>query len=535
MPAGDEENVVIVGGGPVGLLLAGELMLAGVRPVVLEQLPERSTAYKANALIGQVVRFLDHRGLYRSLGGRGDRPQPAAAFLFGALPLDLSGLDGNPLHGLQIRQELLESSLEQWARDLGVEIRRGHRLRELRQDDDAVTVRVQGPGGGYQLRAGYLVGCDGARSEVRRTIGVPFTGHTDPNVVSRAAHVTVPGSSVDAETAEIVLPDGDRIGLYAWHRTERGTYVVVPHGPGVSMVSVIEWDGPPVADEIPAGVEEVRASLCRVLGRELALAAPATAGPHLLRRRYAANARIADSYRRGRVFLAGDAAHVHPAVGAPGLNLGLQDAANLGWKLAAQVHGRASPGLLDSYQAERRPAAERVTMQTQAQLALMAPGPAVTALRQVVTELLENPAVTGQLADLLAGADVRYLMHPGPPHALTGRFAPDLTLRVGSSDTRLAELLRPGRPLLVDLTGGGRLAAPTGPWRDRVDLVTGHAPASPADALLVRPDGYVAWAGGADGDDLLIAALETWFGAPQRHHPPAGALPPGADDSVGRD
>ncbi|WP_084261475.1 FAD-dependent monooxygenase [Micromonospora rifamycinica] len=537
MLADVQENVdvLIVGGGPVGLLLAAELVLAGVQPVVLEQLPERSTAYRANALIGQVVRFLDHRGLYRSLGGRGDRPQPAAAFLFGALPLKLSGIAENPLYGLQIPQERLESSLEQWARDLGVDVRRGHRLRELHQDDTAVTVQVQGPDGGYQVRARYLVGCDGARSEVRHGIGVPFSGSTDPSVVSRAAHVTVPGSSIDTATATIVLPDGDRIGMYAWHRTERGAYVVVPHGPGVSMVSVIEWDGPPATDDIPVSIGEVRASLHRVLGRDLPLAAPATAGPHLLRRRYAANARVADQYRRDRVFLAGDAAHVHPAVGAPGLNLGLQDAANLGWKLAAQVHGWAPSGLLDSYQAERRPAAERVTMQTRAQLALMAPGSAVTALRQVVAELLDNPVVTGQLADLLAGSDVRYRMHPGTPHALTGRFAPDLALRIGSRDTRLAELLRPGRPLLVDLTGVGGLAELTEPWRDRIAFVTGHAPAPPADALLVRPDGYVAWARGPDGDDDLLAAVETWFGDPRGHRPPAGAPPPPPDGGTDPD
>ncbi|TWJ28422.1 FAD binding domain-containing protein [Micromonospora sagamiensis] len=244
---------------------------------------------------------------------------------------------------------------------------------------------------------------------------------------------------------------------------------------------------------------------------------PTTPGPHLLRRRYAANTRIATSYRHGRVFLAGDAAHVHPAVGAPGLNLGLQDAANLGWKLAAQVYGWAPPGLLDSYHTERHPAAERVTMHTQAQLALMSPGPAITALRQVVTELLETPGVTGQITDLLAGSDVRYRMHAGAPHALTGRFAPDLALHVGTRATRLAELMRPGRPLLVDLTDGSHLADLSNAWRDRVDLVTARATTpSSADALLVRPDGYVAWALGPDGTDGLPEALATWFGRPQR-------------------
>lgn len=507
-------DVIIVGAGPVGLMLASELMLAGVRPVVLEQLSEPSTAYKANALIGQVVRFLDHRGLYQPSGGRGDRPQPAPAFLFGALPLNLSGLPDNPLYGLQIRQARLESLLEQRAVELGVDLRRRHVFQQLRQEDDAVTVQVEGPDGGYEMHTNYLVGCDGAGSAVRKKIGVSFSGVTDPSVISRAAHLAMPGSSISTETAELALPSGDRIGLYAWHRTERGAYVVVPNRPGVVMVSVIEWNGPPIADEIPVSIDEVRASLHRVLGQDLPLTSPTTPGTHLLRRRYAANTRIAASYRHDRVFLAGDAAHVHPAVGAPGLNLGLQDAANLGWKLAAQIHGWAPEGLLDSYQAERHPAAERVTMQTQAQLALMSPGPTITALRQVVAELLETPAVTGQITDLLAGSDVRYQMHHGTPHTLTGRFAPELDLRVGSHDTRLAELMRPGRPLLVNLTDSTHLADLTDAWRDRVDLVTAHATTPPAGALLIRPDGYVAWALGPNGTDDLLDALATWFGEP---------------------
>ena len=514
-------DVTIVGGGPVGLMLAAELILAGVRPVVLEQMTEPSTEPKANALIGQVVRFLDHRGLYQPLGGPGDRPQPAPAFLFGALPLNLSGLADNPLYGLQIRQAHLERLLEQRALHLGVDLRRGHRLRELHQDDNGTTVQVHGPDGHYEMRTRYLVGCDGAGSAVRKQIGVPFAGSTDPSVISRAAHLAVPPAAISTSTAELALPSGDRIGLYAWHRTAHGAYAVVPHQPGMVMVSVIEWHGPPITDETPVSIDELLASLNRVLGQDLPLTAPTTPGPHLLRRRYAANTRIATSYRHDRVFLAGDAAHVHPAVGAPGLNLGLQDAANLGWKLAAQINGWAPPGLLDSYHTERQPAAERVTMHTQAQLALMSPGTAITALRQVVAELLETPGATGQITDLLAGSDLRYRMHPGAPHALTGRFAPDLTLQVGTRATRLAELMRPGRPLLVNLTDSSHLTDLTDAWRDRVDLVTAHPTTpQPADALLVRPDGYIAWALGPDGTDNLPEALATWFGEPHRQEPP---------------
>jgi 2-polyprenyl-6-methoxyphenol hydroxylase-like FAD-dependent oxidoreductase len=467
--------------------------------------------------------------LYQSFGGQGDRPQPAPAFLFGALPLKLSGLADNPLYGLQIRQAHLEALLEQRALHLGVDLRRGHQLRQLRQDDQGVTVQVQGPDGCYELRSRYLVGCDGAGSAVRKEAGLPFAGFTDPSVISRAAHAAVAPSSVSTSTAELALPSGDRIGLYAWHRTERGAYAVVPHAPGVVMVSVIEWNGPPITDETPVSIDELRASLNRVLGQDLPLTAPTTPGPHLLRRRYAANTRVATSYRHDRLFLAGDAAHVHPAVGAPGLNLGLQDAANLGWKLAAQVHGWAPPGLLDSYDTERHPAAERVTMHSQAQLALMSPGPAITALRQVVAELLETPSVTRQITDLLAGSDVRYRMHPGTPHALTGRFAPDLDLRIGARATRLAELMHPGRPLLVNLTDSSHLADLTDAWRDRVDLVTAHTPTPrPADALIVRPDGYVAWALDSNGTDDLLDALATWFGAPHpvAHMPDRGPQRP---------
>jgi hypothetical protein len=214
------------------------------------------------------------------------------------------------------------------------------------------------------------------------------------------------------------------------------------------------------------------------------------------------------------VFLVGDAAHVHSAIGGPGLNLGMQDVLNLGWKLAAAVHGWAPAGLLDTYEIERRPAGERVIMHTRAQSALLSPGPNTTALRALLTELLGDTTTVRRFADLMAGADLHYpARFDGPVHPLTGRWAPDLPLLVDGRETRLAELLRAARPVLLDLAGRADLAAAATGFADRVDLVTATTPEPPADALLVRPDGYVAWSGEHDGAGLR-RALQAWFGAP---------------------
>lgn len=256
---------------------------------------------------------------------------------------------------------------------------------------------------------------------------------------------------------------------------------------------------------------ELEASVERVVGEHVALSPPPSGAPTLLRRIKGRNTRLAEHYRDRRVFLAGDAAHVHAASGGPGLNLGLQDAANLGWKLAAQLRGWAPDALLDSYETERRALGERVFMQTQSQTALMAPGSDVTALRELFTEMLTRQETVRQLAGLMAGSDVRYDMGDAEPAEATGWFAPNLDLSTEDGrQLRLAELCRDGRPLLLDLSGD--LADAVAPWSDRVVRVAARTDNPPAAALLIRPDGYVAWAGAQP--DGLRAALGRWLGQP---------------------
>ncbi|MET8142359.1 FAD-dependent monooxygenase [Sphaerisporangium sp. NPDC005288] len=524
-------DVVIAGAGPNGLMLACELSLAGVRPLVLERLTERAQEGKANGLVGQVVRMLDRRGLYERLGGS-PPPKPQPGFVFGAMPLHLHLLAerDNPLYILQVPQREAERVLEERATELGVEIRRGHELTGVSQDDDGVTVEISGPDGAYRLTARYLVGADGGRSAVRKLSGIGFPGVTKDDTTSRTAHVSVPETIIDRATGGLDLPGyGAVIPPFMHHRTERGMFAYAPFPTGTIMTTA-EWE--PEAREdatAPLTLEELRASLRRVLGVDVPFGPPRGEGPHMLRRLTGGNTRLADRFRDRRVLLAGDAAHVHSAIGGPGLNLGLQDTINLGWKLAAEIQGWAPPGLLDSYEAERRPAAERVIMHTRAQSALIAPGGDVTSLRELFGELLRDPGAVRHIAATMAGADVRYDMGgEGEAHPLVGGWAPDLTLDTGAGPVRLAELTASARPLLLDLTEDGSLAAELSGWRDRVDAVAGR-PAGPPEgdagatapvtALLLRPDCYVAWATGAarPGDQdrrALRAALSRWFGAP---------------------
>ena len=503
-------EVVIAGAGPNGLMLACELSLAGVHPIVLERLPERSEEPRANGLVGQVVRMLDRRGLYERLKGDLVPPAPVPAFTFGALPLELSGLDDNPLYILGVPQRRIEEVLQERALELGVEIRRGHELTNLSQTAEAVTVEVSGPDRSYELQARYLVGADGGRSLTRKLAGIDFPGVTTNTMVSRTANAVVPPELVDPATGALVVPEYGVIPPFMHHRNERGMFVFAQFPGRAPLVSTGEWDVPA---EGPMTFEELRESVRRVLGVDLSLAEPEGDGPHLLRRVVGGNSRLADRFREGRVLLVGDAAHVHSAMGGPGLNLGLQDTINLGWKLAAEIQGWAPVGLLDSYEAERRPVGDRVVMQTRAQSALVAPGSEVTALRTLFLELLAKPENVRHIAALMSGADIRYA---GGPHPLVGQWAPDmlLTLTDGADSVRLAELTRTARPLLFDFTPDAVFARQFG--TDRVQTITAQlqTPDLPI-ALLLRPDGYVAWAAEVDGPEereALRIALARWFG-----------------------
>jgi 2-polyprenyl-6-methoxyphenol hydroxylase-like FAD-dependent oxidoreductase len=499
------EDVVIAGAGPNGLMLACELALAGVSPVVLDQDAGPTSEPKANGLVGQVIRLLDMRGLYHAFGGADGPPVPVPAWMFAAMTANFLAVADNPMHALLLAQPRLVRLLEKRARDLGVDVRWGHEFTGLEQTANGVTVAVRSAGRGYELDARYLVGADGGRSLVRKAVGIDFPGSTS-ETVTRIADVHLPDELRSAD-GEYAVPGLGTLSR-GHQRHDRGGYVFFQVPDGRTMFAITEA-GRLAPDAPPMSVADLRESTKRVLGVDIPFEPPQGPGPHALRRMDGLNTRLAQTYRAGNVLLLGDAAHVHSPMGGPGLNLGLQDTFNLGWKLAAEVAGWAPAGLLDTYESERRPVGERVMMQSLSQQALMAPGPEVGALRTLFGELLDKPEVRDHMAHLLAGSDVRYDV--GDSHPLSGRLVPELVLDDGR---RVAELLHDARPILIDLCGGAAASTADG-WTGRVDVVSGTIADSPLTAVLLRPDGYVAWA--SDDFDAaqtpnLLAALERWFG-----------------------
>ncbi|MFJ9892996.1 FAD-dependent monooxygenase [Streptomyces sp. NPDC091280] len=493
-------DVLVVGGGPVGMLLATELRISRVRAVVLEQLTERTPHSKAFGLHARSLESLDRRGLLERFRD-GARSWNNGHFAGLDAWVDFSALDSEHGYALLSEQTRTERLLEERAREVDTEIRRGHEVTAVRQDADGVEAEVTGPDGTYTLRARYAVGCDGGHSLVRRQAGIAFPGT---------------GGRVTARLGDVILPDRENAPM-GMERTERGLLFCVPLDDTYHRVSTFDFQA-----ERETGTEltldELTASLREIWGSDLGAHSPRWLSV------FTDSARQADRYRAGRILVAGDAAHTHFPVGGQGVNLGLQDALNLGWKLAADIHGWAPEGLLDSYDQERQAPARKVLANTRAQIALMNPDPYVTPLRELFTDLMRLDQVNLHLAQMLSGVTVRYDID-GPEHRLLGDFAKDLELVAedGTVSTLPGHLKR-ATGLLLDLTGHPEISqahekwSAGVSWAGRVRHVRATCAAEPELAgLLVRPDGYVAWAVDRNRPEASVreslgSALATWFG-----------------------
>ncbi|MFI6739213.1 FAD-dependent monooxygenase [Nonomuraea sp. NPDC050451] len=508
-----ETDVIIVGAGPTGLMLAAELRLAGVRPLVLERRPQRRDIPKAGGLGGQILELLRYRGLLERFQAACTDPVPAPRFPFGGVHLDFTQLADPPMHALPLPQQLLERLLDERADELGIDLRRGHEVTDVSQDDAVVTVDVRGPDGPYQVSARYLVGCDGARSRVRDWAGIDFPGTIYPEV-NRLAQVTLPDTVTVLGNGDLDVPGFGTIRA-GFTRTDHGLFGV-GSSPDSKVVSLytIEDETTEYDDDVPMTVTELQDSLRRVLGVNL----PVEEAMRLSR--FTFKARQAERYRQGRILLAGDAAHLFPATGVA-INAGMLDAVNLAWKLAADLHGWAPTGLLDTYHDERHLAGARTMLHTRAQVALRrGHDPAAEALREVFQELLADEQPLRRMGALVAGTDIRYPMPGSHHHALAGTFAPDLTLHTDQGITSVAELLHPARPILLDLADRPDLRRTARDWQDRVDIHTAKTDQRPADVLLIRPDAHIAWAATLDepadtAAPALREALSGWFGTPR--------------------
>jgi 2-polyprenyl-6-methoxyphenol hydroxylase-like FAD-dependent oxidoreductase len=504
-----EAEVVVAGGGPTGLWLACEVALADVRVVVLEKLAEPTGLSKALGLQSRSMEMLAYRGIL----DRFTAGNPSVPFLnFGMFPLDVRKLDFPHPHAIFIPQAQVEALLEARAKELGVDIRRGHDLAGFSQDEQSVRISVRTSCRDYEMIAQYLVGCDGGHSLVRKQLGIAFPG-VEPTVVGHMGDVKLEAAALEILKQNVPELGGREFGLA---RTKTGNFAIVPMGSNIYRVAAIEWDHEAANRDGPMTLQGLQAAIHRVIGIHLSIE------DIVWLSRATDSSRLVERYREGRVFLAGDAAHVHWAYGGKGLQTGVQDAGNLGWKLAAQVRGWAPPHLLDTYHAERHPVGQRLIKLSRAQEALARPGEHVTALRDLFVRLLAQEAVFRAIAEQLSDVDIRYDMgeKPAGAHPLLGGWAPDLTLHTSHGTTRVAELMSSGKGALIDLGDASSLRDVALGWVDRVEFTAGRCYQRPAnlEAMLVRPDGYVAWVrksddGSNEAEQALTAALEKWFGA----------------------
>jgi 3-(3-hydroxy-phenyl)propionate hydroxylase len=482
-------SVVIVGSGPTGMMLAGELALGGVEALIVERQASRNFGgSRAGGLYARTLEVLDQRGIADRFLAEGRAMQVQG---YAHVQLDISDFPTRFNHGLALWQNHFERILAGWIDELAVPILWGREVIGFSQDEAGVHVQLSD---GETRRAAYLVGCDGGRSTVRKAAGIDFAGF-DPSISFMIAEVKM------AEKPPIgVRPEGGGIGPVDPQKNDT-TYRVVLKEQRVDRT-------------VDPTLEELREALVSAYDSDFGVHDP------IWLSRFTDATRQATSYRVGRVLLAGDAAHIHSPHGGQGLNTGVQDAVNLGWKLAQVIRGTSSDSLLDTYQSERHPVAARVLRNTMAQVALTTPGARHDALRAQFAELLAMDEPRKRIAAMLTGLDIRYDVGDG--HPLLGRRMPDLDLHTADGPTRLYAHLRPARPVLVNLGKPGRFES--APWKLRTHVVDAThegtceiplvGPIDIPSIVLIRPDGHVAWVGNDEADPSLGDAVTTWFGAP---------------------
>ncbi|MFD1944317.1 FAD-dependent monooxygenase [Paradevosia shaoguanensis] len=481
----DDRAVVIAGGGPTGLMLAGELALAGVDVVIVERRESQElVGSRALGLHARTIEVLDQRGIAERFLAEGYTAQVAG---FAGVKLDIGDFPTRHPYGLALVQKHTERILADWVEALGVPLLRGRVVTGFAQDEVGVEVALDD---GRVLRAQYLVGCDGGRSVVRKAAGIAFAGW-DPTISHLIAQVEM------AEEPQ-----------WGFHHDTTGRHAIsrlTADGPvGVMLTE------PDVGEKGEPTLDDLRTGLIRVYGTDFGVHSPTSIS------RFTDMSRQAERYREGRVLLAGDAAHIHYPVGGHGLNLGVQDAVNLGWKLAQVVKGVSPAELLDSYHAERYPVAARVLMETMASVAVSRTDERSRALRELVAEMLGLEQARKYMAGRMSELDIRYDFGEG--HPLLGRRMPDIEVMTAEGPLRVFTLLHRARPVLLDL--GGLDGFDATPWAERVQVVAARyegdwelpvigAVAAPG-SVLVRPDGHVAWTGRDPAG--LNEALTRWFG-----------------------